>query len=739
MKQVMQNFKSGELRIDDMPVPSLKPGGVLVKNYYSIISAGTEKMVVDLAKKSMYGKAKERPDLVRMVINKAKKEGILNTFRQVREKLDNSIPLGYSCAGEVIAVGEDVTEFAVGDKVACAGAGYANHAEVVFVPKNLCVKIPEGVNLGDAAYVTLGSIAMQGVRVADPKLGERFAVIGLGLLGQITVQILKAAGCEVVGIDLDPEKVAFAKEMGADLALQRNQGNLTNVISAFSQGYGLDGVIITAATSSNDPVELAGELCREKGRVVVVGAVKMDVPRPPFYGKELDLRLSKSYGPGRYDSNYEEKGVDYPIGYVRWTEKRNMEEFLRLLSKSLVQVNKLTTHQYTIKDAAKGYDLISGKVQEKYLGILLQYNPDKVHESRLQLKAAQNRAPVTDKLNIGVIGTGGFAKGVLIPAIRKSNKAQIHAVAASTGISAKQVGEKVGAAYCTSDYSELLRDPNVHCVVIATRHNLHAPLAVQALKQGKSVFVEKPLAMNIQELKDVLEAAQNSNQFIMTGFNRRFAPMTNDLKKMFVHRANPIMVQFRVNAGHIAKDHWVQDPVEGGGRILGEVCHFVDFIQHITDAEPVSVHATCIQSNNAQLINPDNVFISISFSDGSIGQITYSALGDTSFAKERVEVFGEGKVGVLEDFRSLTMVAGGKTTIQKSANQDKGHEEEIKQFVHALTSTDKVSLTLRSQALTTLTTIRILDSLRTGLPMTIDLEDLHHIEVTNASVEPEIN
>lgn len=722
MKQVMQNFKSGELQIDDMPLPSLKPGGVLVKNYFSVISAGTEKMVVDLAKKSLYGKAKERPDLVRMVINKAKKEGILNTFRQVREKLDNSIPLGYSCAGEVIAVGEGVTEFSVGDRVACAGAGYANHAEVVFVPKNLCVKVPEAVNLEDAAYVTLGAIAMQGIRVADPKLGERIAVIGLGLLGQLTVQILKSAGCEVIGIDLDPDKVNLAKATGADLAINRGDGSLTNQVQAFTQGYGVDGVIITAATSSNDPVELAAELCREKGRVVVVGAVKMDVPRPPFYAKELDLRLSKSYGPGRYDVNYEEKGVDYPIGYVRWTEKRNMEEFLRLINKGLVKVDPLTTHKFAIEEASTGYDLISGKVQEKYLGILLQYNPNLQHSKRLEFHTQAGRSYKEAK--VGVVGTGGFAKAVLIPAIKKAEAAQIVAVAASTGVSAKQVGGKVGADYCTSDYAEILDDSNVNAVVVATRHNLHADLCIQALERNKAVFVEKPLAMNMDELKRVASAAMQHHQVVMTGFNRRFAPMTKELSRFFAKRTTPMMVQYRVNAGFIPKDHWIQDPVEGGGRIIGEVCHFVDFIQFVTGAVPVQAYAASTRSENDKITDYDNVFIALTMSDGSIGHISYTALGDTSFPKERVEVFADGKLAVLDDFRSLSLVEGGKTAVSKSANQDKGHEEEILAFIRAVTKGEPTGLALESQLVTTLTTFKILDSLRTGMAVPVHLDEL---------------
>ena len=745
MKQILQNFKSGELKIADVPAPALKSGGVLVRNVSSFISAGTERLLIDFAEKSLIGKAKERPDLVKQLINKARREGIINTFQQAMNRLDTLMPLGYSSAGIVIDVGNEVDIISVGDRVACAGSGYACHAEVVFVPKNLCVKIPEAVDFEDAACVALGSIAMQGVRIANLALGENVVVIGLGFVGQLTAQLVKASGCSVFCVDIDEDKVNLALEIGADSGAVRGKDDVNSEISSFSHGLGADAVIITAASDSNDPIELAGEISRDRGRVVVVGAVKMDIPRKIYYEKELELRLSRSYGPGRYDSTYEEQGVDYPIGYVRWTEQRNMHQFLNLVAQKKVIVDKLITHRFKIDDVEQAYDIITGKTKEKHIGILLEYpqeraekiqktvwlpTPSPSQEGSLRTESQSPGSgrslsrPVhgTDrKINIGLIGGGNFAKGVILPNLKNIPNVTLRAICTATGISAQSLANKYGFTYCTSDYSEVLADDSIDCIIIATRHNLHAKLVIEGLKRGKHVFVEKPLALSIEELKEVSEALDESQSKIMVGFNRRFSPFTQSVKEFFSSRMLPLVVNYRINAGFIPKDNWVHDPKEGSGRIIGEVCHFVDLIQYLIGSEPTKVYAETITSNNAEQVDADNVNITLKFHDGSLGSISYLSNGDKSFDKERVEVFGGGSICVIEDFRSAMLVRNGKKKRLKS-KQDKGHRAELEAFVQAVKSNSEMPIPFPEIVMTTLTTFRILESIKKGTPVEISYQ-----------------
>jgi predicted dehydrogenase/threonine dehydrogenase-like Zn-dependent dehydrogenase len=680
-------------------------------------------MLIDFAEKSLIGKAKERPDLVKQLINKAKREGIINTLQQAMNRLDTLMPLGYSSAGLVVDVGTEVDTISVGDKVACAGGGYACHAEVVFVPKNLCVKIPEGVDFEDAACVALGSIAMQGVRIANLALGENVVVIGLGFVGQLTAQLVKACGCNVFCVDIDADKVKLALEIGADGGAVRGKDDVNSEISSFSQGLGADAVIITAASDSNDPIELAGEISRDRGRVVVVGAVKMDIPRKMYYEKELELRLSRSYGPGRYDSTYEEQGVDYPIGYVRWTEQRNMHQFLNLVAQKKVVVDKLITHRFKIDDADKAYDIITGKTKEKHIGILLEYPHERPLQNTVWLqpecRGAKDEAHKTDgKINIGLIGGGNFAKGVILPNLKNIPNITLRTICTGTGISAKSLADKYGFAYCTSDYSEVLADDSIDCIIVATRHNLHAQLVIEGLKSGKHVFVEKPLALSIEELRAVLEASNESQSKIMVGFNRRFSPFTQSVKEFFSSRSLPLAVNYRINAGFIPKDNWVHDPKEGGGRIIGEVCHFVDLIQYLVGSEPTKVYAETITSNNTEQVDADNINITLKFHDGSVGSISYLANGDKSFPKERVEVFGGGSICVIDDFRSAVLIRNGKKNRLKS-KQDKGHKAEFEQFIHSILNNEPSPIDFKEAVITTLTTFKILESLNTGVPVEI--------------------
>ena len=739
MRQISQNYNTGEITIEEVPIPAVNPGGVLVKNYFSLVSAGTEKAIIELAQKSLVGKAKARPDLVKQVIGKVKQEGLINTIKKVRSRLDVPLALGYSCAGVVTAVGEKVDEFQIGDRVACAGMGYAGHAEVVFVPKNLCAKVPENVDFEAAAFTTMGAIALQGVRQAQLTLGEKVAVIGLGLLGQITVQLVKANGCQVLGIDLDAEKVALAEELGADCAITR-QSDVVGRASDFSEGRGIDAVIITAATSSNDPIELAGELCRDKGRVVVVGEVKMDIPRKLYYEKELDLRLSRSYGPGRYDAIYEEKGIDYPFGYVRWTEQRNMTAFLELLSLGKVNVKRIITHRFEIDEAQKAYELITGKNEEKYIGILLQYPQGKEYQTKVLLQTESGRKTQTQgtRVNVGLIGAGNFARSVILPSLKRIKDVNFIGIATATGLSSKNAGDKFGFEYCTSDYSEVLADEQINCVIIATRHNLHARLAIEALKKGKTVFVEKPLALLESELKEIIEVRKATDGRLMVGFNRRFSPFTQEVKRFFEYRQNPLIINYRVNAGVVSPDHWVQDPQEGGGRIIGEVCHFVDLMQYLLNSrsevarneanrrsgssQPVKVYAEPISGNNSSLINNDNVNITLKFADGSVGTISYVANADPSVPKERVEIFGENSVAIIDDYRQVKLTKGGKTKTLKRFNQDKGHLKEFEAFVKSIKNGGELPLPFVEAVIATLVTFKIHESINTGMPVLVSGE-----------------
>lgn len=708
MKQVLQHVRSGKLELAEVPAPYAKSGGVVVRNAASLISAGTERMMIDFAGKSMIGKARERPDLVKQVLDKVKKEGLVPTIETVMTRLDQPMPLGYSCAGVVEHVGRGAEEFRVEDRVACAGAGYASHAHAVFVPKNLTVPIPDNVSFEDASYVTLGAIALQGVRIAEVQLGERIAVIGLGLLGQLTVQILKASGCQVIGIDLDPSKIALARELGADVAVSRSE-DVEGAVAAFTSAVGVDSVIITAATDSNDPIELAGDICRDRGIVSMVGAVKMDIPRKVYYEKELQLRLSRSYGPGRYDPQYEEKGYDYPISYVRWTERRNMEEFLRLVSSGQVTPARLTTHRFEINDAEKAYEIVTGEDKQPFMGVVLTYDGDSkaAPVRRIELKP---RAPVAGKVGVGFIGAGNFAKGILLPRFKSASDATLVGVSTATGMNAKATGEKYGFQYCTTDTPQLLADDSVDAVVIATRHGSHAKFAADALRAGKAVFVEKPLAIDEAGLQRVLEAQQESGQLLTVGFNRRFSPLVAEMKQFFA-AGQPLAVQYRVNAGPIPADTWIHDPEDGGGRIIGEVCHFIDLVQFLTGDQLVEVFAHSLGGSTAEL--RDTVTVTLRYRNGSIASINYFSTGDKSFPKEMVEVFGSGGIAVLDDFRRLTLTRNGSKKNIKRVSQEKGFDQEVAAFLTAVKG-GAAPIPLESLVSTTRATFAIEESLRTG-------------------------
>ncbi len=713
MKQILQNNKTGQMTVADVPTPTVQRGRVLVRAAASLISAGTEKMAVDEGKKSLLERARERPELVRQVIERAKNEGVVKTINAVRSKLGSSTALGYSAAGLVVAAGEDVTEFRAGMRVACAGAGYASHAEVLSVPKNLCVRLPDEVSFEEGAFGTLGAIALQGVRLAEPSLGEAVVVVGLGLLGQITVQLLKANGCRVYGLDLDPAKVSLARELGADDAAVSDT-DAKRAVLEWSRGRGADAVLITAATSSNQPVELAGEISRLKGRVVAVGMVGLDVPRNLYFKRELSLTVSMSYGPGRYDPEYEERGHDYPFAYVRWTENRNIEAFLDLLAAGRVNVARLVTHRFPVEEGERAYQLIGGETKEPYLGILLRYDTERELERRIEIKGGTKTGKSAAGVpRVGMIGAGLYAQGMLLPNF-KAVGVSFRAIATASGVTARDIAEKYGFEYCASGADEILSDAEVNLIVVATRHNLHAELARRALEAGKHVFVEKPLALSDEELEGVLDAARDSAGRLMVGFNRRFSPLARAAREFFANRQSPLSITYRVNAGRLPRSHWLQDPVEGGGRIVGEVCHFVDLMHFLTGSVVTRVYAEAVNGRNEETVDEDSVFITLRFADGSNGSIAYLAEGDKAMPKERVEIFGEGKSFVLDDFRGATSYRNGREEITKPRQQDKGQADETRAVCDVVLKGGEAPIALDDLAATTRATFRLLESLRTG-------------------------
>ena len=718
MKQVLQNRKTGRPFVGEVPVPALQRGRVLVRTVASLISAGTERAAVELVSKGLVQEARQRPDLVKAVVAKVKNEGILNAFASVRDKMAASQALGYSAAGVVAAVADDAGEFQIGDRVACAGVGFASHAEVLSVPKNLCVHLPEDVSFESGAYGTLGAIALQGVRLAEPTLGESVVVIGLGLVGQLTVQLLKANGCRVFGLDLDQSRVALALELGADKAVISSE-DAAKEIEKWTRGHGADAVLITAATDSNQPVELAARVSRLKGRVIVVGMTGMDIPRAPFFSRELKLIISMSYGPGRYDPEYEERGHDYPLPYVRWTEKRNIESFLQLVGEKRINVERLTTHRFPIAEADRAYQLISGDVQEPNLGVVLNYDPEAEVTRRISLNGT---APVVRKseksIVLGVIGAGGYVPAMLLPHF-KNEGVEFRSIATASGISAHDVGKRFGFAYAVSSAEEVLDEVGVNLVVVGTRHDLHAELALKALERNKHVFVEKPLALNDEELDSVIAAAGSSTGKLMVGFNRRFSPLSQRAKEFFSGRDTPLSILYRVNAGRIPKEHWTQNADEGGGRIVGEVCHFVDLMQYLTGAPPVFVFAESVSAKSSKVVDADSVFITLRFADGSNGTIAYLSEGDKSLAKERVEIFGAGRVFVLDDYRRATLYKDGREEQVALKAQDKGQQTQVRQVCASVHGGAAAPISVDELAATTRATFRVLDALRERRPFEI--------------------
>jgi predicted dehydrogenase/threonine dehydrogenase-like Zn-dependent dehydrogenase len=665
MKQVTQRLRDGRIEVLDVPVPELSDAGVLVDVRRSVLSVGTERAKVESGRLGLFGKARARPDQVRAVLEKARRDGIAETVGAVRLRLDAPSPLGYSAAGVVLAVGPRVRDLVAGDRVACAGAHYAVHAEIDHVPANLCVRLPDGVEFDEGAFATIGAIALQGVRQAGVSIGERVAVIGLGLVGQLTGQILRAAGCSVVGVDLSRDLVDRALRDGAaDEAVVRGE------IQA--EQSGCDAAVVTAAAASNDPVELAAELCRDRGRVVVVGLVGMELPRARFYEKELDLRLSRSYGPGRYDREYEERGLDYPIGYVRWTERRNLAAFLDLVAAGKVDVRSLITERVSLTEAPAAYERLLA-AQQSPLGVILEYAPTAPPAP----VAPVVHAPRRHTLATGVIGPGSFAQRVLIPSLREAGF-EIVALASGSGLSARSAADALGIdAVLRPD--EIVTGSELGVVVIATRHSTHAPLAGAALRAGKAVFVEKPPCLTWDELADLRAARAESDRPLAVGFNRRHAPLARRLRDHVRTTSEPIELLYRVNAGRLEPGHWLNDLDEGGGRLLGEGCHFVDFACWVVGEVPALVTCLMAPRPGQSLAAAESFTIALEFVEGSVASILYSSRGSPRLGKERVEAHAGGRSAVLDDFHRLELLDGRRQVV-RSRRGDKGHRAQLAVF-----------------------------------------------------------
>lgn len=699
MKQVLQVLGTGQIEVADVPDPILRPGGVLVRTQASVVSVGTDRMQIDFGRKSLLAKARERPEQVRQVLQSVARDGLKATRERVRRKLEGHVALGYSCAGVVEAVGTGA-DLEVGQRVACAGAGYASHAERVWVPKNLVVPMPDEVSFEEGAFATMGAIALHGIRQAAPALGETVAVIGLGLLGQLTVQMLAAAGVRVIAIDVDPVRVELAARHGA-VALRRSDA-VAEAVAVATGGLGVDAVLITAATSSDDPIRLSGRITRDRGRVVLVGAVPMNVPRSPFYEKEIDLRFSRSYGPGRYDRSYEEKGQDYPAGYVRWTERRNLAEFLRLVAAGQVRLAPLITHRFPVAAAAAAYDSVRSGGGPAPLGVVLTY-PE--HPEPTPLRIATSASPVRisrERPGIGFIGAGSFASDMLLP-ILKLLDVELAGVATARGVSALQAAQQFGFRYTTSDPEALFTDPAIHAVVIATRHDEHAALAARALESGKAVFVEKPLALDEPSLARVLASAQTGPP-LLVGFNRRFAPATEFVMARLQRLPGARVVHVRVNAGAVPADSWMHDPAVGGGRLIGEGCHFIDLATYLAGSPVIGVSVAALGGADPAAPLHDNVHIALRCADGSLASVLYTSKGNARAGKERVEVFAAGTMAVIDDFRAAEF--HGERTERWKGKQDKGHAEQLRRFVAALRTGGPAPIALAELADTSRITLR---------------------------------
>ncbi|NQU27083.1 MAG: zinc-binding dehydrogenase [Candidatus Marinimicrobia bacterium] len=677
MKQILQNLKTGKTQLVDVPVPKVSQGLILIRTEVSLVSLGTEKMLIEFGKANLINKARQQPDKVKQVIQKIKTDGLVQTTKTIQAKLDAPLPLGYCNAGVVVAVGSGVKYYQIGDRVVSNG----HHAEFVVVPEKLCAIIPNQVKFDQAVFTVISSIALQGIRLAKPTIGESFVVIGLGVIGLLTVQILKANGCNVIGVDLDKRKLELAMSYGAEVIHAGDISDPAKLILAYTKGRGADGVLITVATISNDPIHNAAQMCRKRGRIILVGVTGLDLKRSDFYEKELSFQVSCSYGPGRYDSSYEQEGNDYPLGFVRWTEQRNFEAILELLDNRSLNVERLISHRYQINDIEKGYAEALG--DKASLGIIIGYNNKQISEDERSIIVTPGRdsKPANDRAVVGVIGAGNFTSQFILPNLAKTS-VELHSIASKSGVSSTHLGKKFKFRYSVTDPNEIIKNPNINTVFITTRHNTHALFVTEALLNNKNVFVEKPLAITNSEFDSIESVIQSAeNPFLMIGYNRRFAPIIKKMIQLLKNEPGPKSVIMTVNAGFIPSDHWVQDNAIGGGRIIGEACHFIDLLRYIIGANIVNYSTNYLSE---QHLMSDIVTINLKFQDGSIGCIHYFANGHKSFPKERLEIYCNGKILQCNNFKQLYGFGWPGFNKQRLLSQDKGHKNCINAFISAI-------------------------------------------------------
>jgi predicted dehydrogenase/threonine dehydrogenase-like Zn-dependent dehydrogenase len=717
MKQIVQSASTGALSVRAVPVPRVKPGHLLVRTAASLISAGTERMVVEFAKRSLLGKAKSRPDLVKQVVAKIRRDGLLATLDTVRARLDQPLPLGYSAAGVVLEVGSGLEgRFQVGDRVAIAGAGIANHAEYNVAPGNLAASVPEDVSHFEACFGTLASIALNGIRLLEPKLGDVVGVIGVGLVGQLAAQLLAIHGCRVVCLDYSAQRLALARSLGAEFTWNLADGSPSAFIGSQTNGVGCDGVVITAATRSSEPFDMAADIARDRAKISLVGITGTAFPYREFMKKELSVVVSRSYGPGRYDNDFEKRNVKYPVGWIRWTEVDNLAECVRLMSPSRtlrLTPTALTTHRFSIEDAEKAYELVT-EGTEPHLGVVIEYPADQDGRAEptpaIEIRSGPN--PGRGRCALGVIGAGSFAQSKFLPTLARHPQVVLHTVVTQRGVSADDTQRKFGFRHCGTDESAVFDDPEINAVLITAPHSTHAALTARALSVGKAVLVEKPLALTRDELSSVIQARNTSSAFFQVGFNRRFAPMITSLCRHLAPLPGPKNVLMRINAGQLAADSWQREPDEGNGRILGELCHFVDLARFL-----IGVPIVAVRADAARLVRGlcEDVTVAIRFSDGSLCTLVYTALGDPAYSKERIECYAGGTVATIDNFRMLEIVANGSVRRQSSRlKQDKGHQGELDAFVAAVVENTGAPLPEPEIVETSLATIAVVESLRTG-------------------------
>ncbi len=715
MKQIVQSARSGELVLKDVPDARVRRGHILVRTRSSLISAGTERMVVNFAKKNLLLKAKERPDLVRKVLDKTRRDGIGSTVRAVLARLDEPLPLGYSACGDVVAVGDGVEgKFHVGQRVAISGAGLANHAELNAIPINLAAPVPDDVSDEEACFGTLGTIALHGVRNAQLQFGDCAAVIGAGLVGQIAAQLLELSGVRVVILDYNQDRLALATSLGAELACNLANGDPSEPVLEFTEGRGCDGVLIAAATDSSEPFNLAANLARDRAIVSLVGITGTEIPYREFMQKELSVVVSRSYGPGRYDSDYENRGMKYPVGWVPWTETRNLEEVVRRMSPSRahrLNMGDLITHHYDFSEIEEAYGLVT-KNTEPHLGVVLKYG-DTSSDPVERLGGIRSNASSTGQCVLGVIGAGSFARTVLLPKLKQMSDCRLHTIATQRGISSEHAQNTFGFEFSTSDEETIFGEDEINAVLIATPHSSHARLTAAALVAGKCVFVEKPLALDRDQLNSVIAARRSSSGFFQIGFNRRFAPMAVQMRAKLTELPAPYVLMLRINAGQLPQESWQNAAEEGNGRILGEMCHFVDLARYLVGSPIVSVHAEAARVTRDAC---DDVVATLKFADGSVASITYTAKGDTSFSKELFEAYAGGTVITIDNFRSISVTTDGRQRKQVARiDQDKGHKQQLLAFTSAVATGLEAPVNEQELVETSLATIAINESLQTGL------------------------